>query len=54
MLLYVSRFINKNLTVKPIPTVALNEPLWNLPVSNWTNTEVLPTPESPTRMVFKI
>lgn len=39
------------LTVKPIPTVAAKFPGWNLPVSNWTNNEVLPTPLSPRRIV---
>lgn len=41
------------LTVKPIPTVAAKFPGWNLPVSNWTNNEVLPTPLSPRRIVCK-
>lgn len=41
------------LTVKPIPTVAAKFPGWNLPVSNWTNSEVLPTPLSPRRIVCK-
>jgi len=39
--------------VKPIPTVAENEPAWNLPWSNCTSNDVLPTPLSPTRIVYK-
>lgn len=34
-----------------MPTVAEKVPGWNLPVSNCTRSEVLPTPESPSRMV---
>lgn len=40
------------LTVKPMPTVAANEDGWNVPVSNWTRSEVLPTPLSPTKIVY--
>lgn len=38
-------------TVKPIPTVAENDPAWNLPWSNCTSNDVLPTPLSPTNIV---
>ena len=34
-----------------MPTVAANEPGWNLPWSNWTSRDVFPTPLSPTSIV---
>lgn len=40
-------------TVNPIPTVAAKFPGWNFPVSNWTSRDVLPTPLSPSRIVWK-
>ena len=40
------------LTVNPMPTVAEKEPDWNLPWSNCTRIDVLPTPESPTKIVY--
>lgn len=43
-----------DLTVKPMPTVEVNDPGMNLPWSNWTSREVLPTPLSPTRMVCRL
>ena len=36
-----------------MPTVAEKFPDWNLPVSNLTRREVLPTPLSPSRIVWK-
>ena len=41
----------EQLTVKPIPTVAENDPVWNFPWSNCTSSDVLPTPLSPTNIV---
>jgi hypothetical protein len=43
-----------SLTVKPIPTVAENVPVWNFPVSNCTNKDVFPTPLSPSKIVCNI
>ena len=40
-------------TVKPMPTVAAKEPDENFPRSNWTRSEVFPTPLSPTNIVWK-
>lgn len=37
--------------MKPMPTVAEKVPVLNLPVSNCTSREVLPTPLSPSKMV---
>ena len=39
--------------MNPMPTVAANPSCVNLPVSNWTSSEVLPTPLSPTRIVCR-
>lgn len=41
------------LTVKPMPTVEVKDPGMNLPWSYWTSREVLPTPLSPTRIVYR-
>lgn len=45
--------MKSGLTVKPMPTVEVKDPAMNLPWSNWTSREVLPTPLSPTRMVCR-
>lgn len=40
-------------TVNPMPTVAANDPGWNFFWSNCTRSDVLPTPLSPTKIVWK-
>jgi len=39
-------------TINPMPTVAAKEPGWNLAWSNWTSSDVFPTPLSPTSIVY--